>query len=302
EDYESRKVFLSAFIVKECSRRVSNWRSQLSLPELLEAQGVIGLEGIDTRALVKHIREAGAMKAVVSTEVLDAMDLVRMAGQSEGLLGRDLVREVTCEAAYDWDEPLADVEPKEPQFDIVVMDYGVKYNILRLLVTHGCRVHVVPAYTKAADILARNPDGIFLSNGPGDPAALPGIVAEVRAMLGQRPLFGICLGHQILGQAMGGTTSKLKFGHHGGNQPVMHLKDRHVEISAQNHGFVVDMESLPAGTVEVTHMNLNDNTVEGLRCLETPSFSVQYHPEAAPGPHDSRYLFEMFTELMAAAR
>jgi carbamoyl-phosphate synthase small subunit len=302
EDFESRQAFLSAFIVKECSRRVSNWRSRMSLPEFLAAQGVIGLEGIDTRSLVRHIREAGAMKAVVSTEVLDADALVQMARQSPGLVGRDLVREVTCEAAYDWTEPLPDMPPAEPRFDVVVMDYGVKYNILRLLVSHGCRVHVMPAYTTAAEVLAREPDGVFLSNGPGDPAALPGIVAEVRAMLGRRPIFGICLGHQLLGQAMGGTTSKLKFGHHGGNQPVMHLRDRHVEISSQNHGFVVDMDSLPAGKVDVTHMNLNDHTVEGLWCKDMAAFSVQYHPEAAPGPHDSRYLFGMFTELMAAQK
>jgi carbamoyl-phosphate synthase small subunit len=299
EDFESRRTFLSAFIVKECSRRVSNWRSQTSLHEFLADQGVIGLQGIDTRALVRHIREAGAMNAVVSTEVLDPDRLVAMARTSPGLVGRDLVREVTCDQPYDWTEPSPDLPPGEPRFDVVVMDYGVKFNILRLLVSHGCRVHVVPASTKADDVLARRPDGIFLSNGPGDPAALPAIVAEVRAMLGKRPIFGICLGHQLLGQAMGGTTSKLKFGHHGGNQPVMHLRDRHVEISSQNHGFVVDTDSLPDGKVQVTHINLNDQTVEGLRCTDAPAFSVQYHPEAAPGPHDSRYLFGMFTDLMA---
>ncbi len=300
EDFESRSLFLSALIVKEASRRVSNWRSDCSLQELLAEHGVIGLEGIDTRALVKHIREAGAMKAVVSTEELDDRKAVKLARDSEGLVGRDLVREVTCGEPYDWTEPLPDVKPKKAQYDVVVMDYGVKYNILRLLVTHGCRVQVVPAGTEAREILALKPDGVVLSNGPGDPAALPGIVEEVRKMLGKVPVFGICLGHQILGQAMGGTTSKLKFGHRGGNQPVMYLKNRHVEISAQNHGFVVDLDSLPEGSVEVTHMNLNDKTVEGLKCLEIPAFSVQYHPEAGPGPHDSRYLFEMFTDLMHA--
>jgi len=301
DDFESRSLFLSALIVKEASRRVSNRRSDCSLQELLAEYGVIGLEGIDTRALVKHIREAGAMKAVVTTEQLDERKAVKLARHSEGLLGRDLVREVTCSEPYDWTEPLPGVEPAELQYDVVVMDYGVKYNILRLLVTHGCRVHVVPAGTKAEEVLGgvgKKPDGLVLSNGPGDPAALPGIVEEVRKMLGSRAILGICLGHQILGRAMGGTTSKLKFGHHGGNQPVMHLKDRHVEISSQNHGFVVDLDSLPEGAVEVTHMNLNDKTVEGLKCLEIPAFSVQYHPEAAPGPHDSRYLFEMFTDLM----
>ena len=297
-DFESRRLWLSAFIVKEVSRRASNWRSELTLPELLKEHGVIGVTGIDTRALVKHIRQAGAMKAMVSTEVLDERRLVRMARESPGLVGRDLVREVASDQPYEWTEPLAGAAAVEAKYHVVAMDYGIKFNMLRLLVSHGCRVTVMPAYSKAADVLARKPDGVLLSNGPGDPAALPGIVDEVRAMLGKAPIFGICLGHQILGQAMGGMTYKLPFGHHGANQPVMYMKDRHVEITSQNHGFVVDLDSLPKGSVEVTHTNLNDRTVEGLRCLETAAFSVQYHPEAAPGPHDSRYLFELFARFM----
>ena len=300
EDFESRQVFLSAFIVREVSRRPSNWRSEMSLPQLLEQQGVIGIEGIDTRQLVKHIREAGAMKAALSTEELDGARLAQMARDSEGLVGRDLVREVTAPAGYEWTEGVAGAAAVEPRFDVVAMDYGIKYNILRQLVSHGCRVHVVPAYTKAEDVLKRKPDGVLLSNGPGDPAALGDIVAQVRQMLGKVPLFGICLGHQILGQAMGGSTRKLKFGHHGGNQPVMHMADRHVEITSQNHGFVVDIDSLPAGAVDVTHVNLNDQTVEGISCRDYAAFSVQYHPEAAPGPQDSGYLFEKFVKMMRA--
>jgi carbamoyl-phosphate synthase small subunit len=249
---------------------------------------------------VKHIREAGAMKAALSTEVLDERELARLAREGPGLVGRDLVQEVAATESYDWTEPLPEGAPADgPRYDVVVMDYGLKWNILRLLVSHGCRVRVMPAYATAEEVLALSPDGVMLSNGPGDPAALPGIVAEVRKMLGRVPVFGICLGHQVLGQAMGGATSKLKFGHHGSNQPVMHLADRHVEITSQNHGFVVDLDSLPKGSVEVTHVNLNDGTVEGLRCLDVPALSVQYHPESAPGPHDSRYLFETFTRQMA---
>ena len=235
-----------------------------------------------------------------------------LARESPGLVGRDLVREVACTESYEWTEPLPGREPAPPRYDVVVMDYGLKRNILRLLVTSGCRVRVMPAYATAQEVLALGPDGVMLSNGPGDPAALGGIVEEVRRMLGRVPVFGICLGHQILGQAMGGRTSKLKFGHHGANHPVMRLGNGEgdeaggaggrVEITSQNHGFVVDLDSLPEGSVEVTHVNLNDRTVEGLRCRDVPAFSVQYHPEAAPGPHDSRYLFETFTRFMAENR
>lgn len=307
DDFESKKLWLSAFIVKECSRRPSNWRSTQSLPELLAAQGVIGLEGIDTRHLVRHIRRAGAMRAMVSTEILDEQKLIALAKKSPGLLGRDCVKEVTCDKAYDWQDPVSDVCLKgspalvapEPKFNVVCLDYGIKYNSLRLLTTFGCRVHVVPANTSAADILARKPDGVFLSNGPGDPAALPAIVAEVKKLLGRLPIFGICLGHQIIGQAVGGKTYKLKFGHHGVNQPVMYLPNRHVEITSQNHGFAVDADSVPDSEAEVTHLNLNDSTVEGLRLKKVPALCVQYHPESGPGPHDSRYLFDLFVKMMS---
>lgn len=298
EDFESRGVFLSGFLVKECSRTVSNWRSRETLGELLRRFDVPGIEGIDTRRLVRHIRLAGAMRGVLSSTDLDPARLIEKAKCSPGLVGYDCVREVTAADAYDWDEPLPDAPCAKPEFHVVAYDYGIKYNILRNLVSHGCRVTVVPARTSAADVLARKPDGVFLSNGPGDPAALGDIVEQVRLLLGQVPIFGICLGHQILGQALGGTTSKLKFGHHGGNQPVMRLDTRQVEITSQNHGFVLDLDSIQNHPVEMTHLNLNDNTVEGIAHKSLPAFSVQYHPESAPGPHDSRYLFETFVQMM----
>ena len=298
QDFESRKIFLSGFIVKENSRIASNWRSQRTLADFLKDHDILGVEGIDTRRLVKHIRRSGAMKGVLSTVDLDPKSLVEKAKASPGLIGRDLVREVTGDEPYEWSEPLPDLEPKGPEFKVVALDYGIKYNILRGLVSHGCKVTVLPATTKAEQVLVYEPDGIFLSNGPGDPAALPHIVDEVTKMLGKRPIFGICLGHQILGRALGGNTFKLKFGHHGGNQPVMRLDTRQVEITAQNHGFAVDVDSIKDHPVEMTHVNLNDNTLEGMAHKELPVFSVQYHPEAAPGPHDSRYLFERFAEMM----
>lgn len=298
QDFESRGVFLSGFIIKENSRIPSNWRSKESLDQFLKRQNVIGIEDIDTRRLVKHIREAGAMKGVLSTIDLDHTSLIEKAKNSPGLIGRDLVKEVTCDKLYDWSEPFPGVEPKPPEFKVIALDYGIKRNILRGLVTHGCRVTVMPASTKAEVIMDMNPDGILLSNGPGDPAALIDIVEEVKRMLGRKPIFGICLGHQILSLALGGRTYKLKFGHHGGNQPVMRLDTRQVEITAQNHGFATDMKSLEAQPVVLTHINLNDRTVEGLVHEQLPLFSVQYHPEAAPGPHDSRYLFERFVEMM----
>ncbi len=298
QDFESRKIFLSGFIVKENSRIASNWRSRRTLADFLKDHNILGVEGIDTRRLVKHIRQSGAMKGVLSTVDLDPKSLVEKAKASPGLIGRDLVREVTGDKPYEWSEPLPDNEPKGPEFKVAALDYGIKYNILRGLVSHGCKVTVLPATTKAEQVLAYEPDGIFLSNGPGDPAALPHIVDEVKKMLGKRPIFGICLGHQILGQALGGNTFKLKFGHHGGNQPVMRLDTRQVEITAQNHGFAVDVDSIKDHPVELTHVNLNDNTLEGMAHKELPVFSVQYHPEAAPGPHDSRYLFERFAEMM----
>ncbi len=302
EDFESRGVFLSGFIVKENSRIASNWRCRRSLADFLKEHDILGVEDIDTRRLVKHIRQAGAMKGVLSTVDLDPDNLVEKAKASPGVIGRDLVREVTEDNRYEWSEPLPDIEPKRPEFKVAALDYGIKYNILRGLVAYGCRVTVFPAATKAEHVLAHQPDGIFLSNGPGDPAALPHIVDEVKKLLGKKPIFGICLGHQILGRALGGKTFKLKFGHHGGNQPVMRLDTRQVEITSQNHGFAVDIDSIEDHPVETTHVNLNDDTLEGMMHRELPVFSVQYHPEAAPGPHDSQYLFERFTEMMRTGK
>ncbi len=302
EDFESRGIFMSGFIVKENSRIASNWRSQMSLDEFLKREGVVGIEGIDTRRLVKHIREAGAMKGVLSTVDLDPQSLAAKARATPGLVGRNLVQEVTSDNAYEWTEPLPGTAAGAPEFNVVAIDYGIKRNILRGLVTNGCRVRVVPASTSAAEILKLGPDGVFLSNGPGDPAALPELVAEVKKLLPRKPLFGICLGHQILGQALGGTTFKLKFGHHGGNQPVLRLDTRQVEITAQNHGFAVDIDSIKEHPVAMTHINLNDQTLEGMAHQELPVFSVQYHPEAAPGPHDSQYLFNQFTAMMRTGK
>jgi carbamoyl-phosphate synthase small subunit len=309
EDVESRRPFVRGFVVREYRDVPSSWRAEESLGAYLARHGIPGIEGIDTRALVRHLRDHGSQEAVLSSADLDADRLVAKAKAAPGLVGRDLVREVTCAEAYDWHEPLWRLEgpsigdaPAGGRTSgggpfVVAYDYGIKYNILRNLVGVGCRVHVVPAYTSAAEVLALSPDGVFLSNGPGDPDAVAGAPETVAALLGKVPVFGICLGHQILGLALGGQTYKLKFGHHGGNQPVQDLTTGKVEITAQNHGFAVDVDSL-RGRGELTHVNLNDRTVEGLAVKGQPTFSVQYHPEASPGPHDARYLFRRFVELM----
>src|SRR5215470_13418905 len=285
--------------------------------------GNVGIEGIDTRSLVRLLRDHGSQEAIISTLDSDPNDLVAKAKASPGLIGRDLVRNVTCAEPYDWNQGMWDLRGgykrreitagskksrrkktgsfRAPVFSVVAYDYGIKFNILRNLAEAGCRVKVVPAATSAEDVLALNPDGIFLSNGPGDPDAVPYAKANVQKLIGKKPIFGICLGHQIMGLALGGKTYKLKFGHHGGNQPVMDLTTKKVEITAQNHGFAVDADSLK-GAVEVTHLNLNDNTVEGLAHRELPIFSVQYHPESSPGPHDANYLFRRFMDLMASHR
>jgi carbamoyl-phosphate synthase small subunit len=306
EDVESRRVYVDGFIVKEYWARPSNWRSQISLGEYLERAGIVGIEGIDTRALVRHIRTHGAQEAVISSLNSDREALVAKAKASPGLVGRDLVKEVTCADAYDWDTTDWRLDggynrrPNEEIADsplVVAFDYGIKLNILRRLVATGFRVKVIPAATNAQQVLDLNPDGIFLSNGPADPAALPYAYETIRDLLGKKPIFGICLGHQILGLALGGATYKLNFGHHGANHPVMDLRTGKVEITSQNHGFAVDAESV-RGRAELSHTNLNDRTVEGLRGVGTPFFSVQYHPEASPGPHDAGYLFELFRRVI----
>jgi carbamoyl-phosphate synthase small subunit len=308
EDEESDRIHVEGFVVREYLERPSNWRARLTLGEYLEQAGIPGIEGIDTRALVRHIRTAGAQQGIISSINPSSDELVAKAKALPGLEGRDLVKEVTCPAPYDWefgDWDLRDgfrrstAEALRDGPLITAIDYGIKRNILRRLVASGFRVKVMPAFVTADDILASNPDGVFLANGPADPAAVPYAREAVRDLLGRKPIFGICLGHQILGLALGGKTYKLSFGHHGANHPVMDVQTSKVEITSQNHGFAVDAESLE-GKAELTHRNLNDNTVEGLRGRGVPFFSVQYHPEASPGPHDSNYLFDRFRKLVEA--
>jgi len=303
EDVESVRPHLSGFVVKEASDFPSNWRSQMSLDAYLKENGIVGIQGIDTRALVRHIRDKGAQTGIISAVDLDPQSLVEKARQAPSIVGRDLVREVTCKAPYHWTEGPWDLNdgyqvPKEKaRFKVVAYDFGIKRNILRNLVASGCDVTVVPADTPAEEVLAMNPDGVFLSNGPGDPEPIVYAQENIRKILGKKPIFGICLGHQLLSIALGGKTYKLKFGHRGGNQPVRRGEGHEVEITAQNHGFAVDAATIRDAGV-VTHINLNDNTVEGLTHKKLPAFSVQYHPEASPGPHDARYLFERFTAMM----
>ncbi len=303
-DWESRKIFASGFIVKENCSYPSNWRNKNSLSDYLEANNVIGLEGIDTRKLVKHIRTQGAMKGIISSIDLNINNLMEKLENYPGLVGRDIVKDVTVKKPYSWDKAVIDVlngneQKPEKKYKIVAFDFGIKRNILRLLCTYGCDVKVVPAATSSDEVLSQKPDGVFLSNGPGDPAPVNYAIETVKKLLGKVPIFGICLGHQILSLALGGKTYKLKFGHRGANQPVKNLRTGKIEITSQNHGFCVDMDSLKKRGIELTHVNLNDNTVEGIRCKELGAFSVQYHPEASPGPHDSAYLFAEFIKLMA---
>ena len=305
-DVESGKPHLAGFVVRELSRRASNFRSQGSLDDYLKQHGVVGIEGIDTRALVRRIRSRGAMKGVLSTVDLNDASLVAKARASLGLVGRDLVREVMPEISRAWDERLHGLATLHPvrsadqNLHVVALDYGMKWNIARHLADMGCRVTVMPGNSTAEQVLAQKPDGVFLSNGPGDPEPLTYAVETIQNLLGETPIFGICLGHQLLSLALGAQTFKMKFGHRGANQPVFNELTGAVEITSQNHGFAVAEDSLPS-VAEVTHRNLNDQTIEGIRHKELPAFSVQYHPEASAGPHDSSYLFGQFRDLMAGA-
>ena len=292
EDVESRKPWVEGFVVREASRVASNFRSTARLQDYLKDNGIIGIEHIDTRALVRHIRDKGAMRAGISTVELNRKALLKKVLASPQMANRELASAVTVKADYDY------AATSEEKFHIVAYDFGVKTNSLREFAKYGCRVTVVPSETSAADAMALKPDGIFLSNGPGDPSSMASVVEEIKKLAAsETPMFGICLGHQLLGEAFGAKTYKLKFGHRGGNQPIKDLTTGKIEITAHNHGFAVDADSLPAD-IEVTHINLNDSTVAGLRHKTLPAFSVQYHPESAPGPHDSEYLFERFVELM----
>lgn len=320
-DVESVKPYLEGFIVKEYCPCPSNWRLQDNLDSFLKEKGVVGIEGIDTRALTRHIRDAGEQQGVISTIESDIDVLVKRAKASPTLIGKDLVVDVTTGKNYEWEDsdqglekfitpngksvPLPDSSEKR-EFKVVVYDCGVKFNILRNLVEFGCDVVVVPAFTKAEEVLAIDPDGILFSNGPGDPSAVTYMIENAKKLIGKKPIMGICLGHQILSLACGCKTYKLKFGHHGGNHPVMDMKTKKVEITAQNHGFAVDIDSVPdrtrsdLGPINVTHINLNDKSVEGLECEEIPLFSVQYHPEASPGPQDSNHIFGKFLRMMSS--
>jgi len=329
EDEESSKPFIEALIVREFSPLASNWRSTESAQKYLEEHGVPVIWDIDTRALVRHLRSVGALRGVVSTDDTPVEQLIAEARALPSMTGRELAGRVSVAEKYDWNRgsielsrtfaaPMGGAKEKSPiasgastvrartngdaaaqqRHRVVAYDFGIKQNILRLLVDHNCDVTVVPARTSAEDVLAFKPDGVFLSNGPGDPEPCTYAIENIRKLTGRVPIFGICLGHQLCGLALGGRTFKLKFGHHGSNHPVKNLLTEKVEITAQNHGFCVDPDSLPSSEVEITHLNLNDHTNEGLRHRSLPLFSVQYHPEASPGPHDARYLFDDFIELM----
>ncbi len=306
EDFESNRPHLTGFIIKELSGIPSSWRSTGTLDEFMKKYNVVGLQGIDTRALTRHIRDQGAQQAIISNDLSNIDALIQKARQSPSMEGKDLVQQVTCKEPYGWTEGDWDLRTgysdhsnngNKESFFVVVYDFGIKRNILRRLTQVGCKVKVVPATTSAEAVMKMKPDGVFLSNGPGDPAAVSYAIQNVRELVGKVPIFGICLGHQILNLALGGTTYKLQFGHHGGNQPVMDLRKQKVEITSQNHGFAVD-DKTGSDDVEITYINLNDQTVEGIRHKKYPVSSVQYHPEASPGPQDSSYLFQDFVTLM----
>ena len=326
EDFESARPHVEGLVVREYSPVPSNWRSTTTLDEFLSRYGIIGIQGVDTRALTRRLRDRGVMRSVLSTEDMDHESLIAKAKASPGLIGVDMVKHVTCSEAYHWSgdqsvpqighEGTQDTEDTAAQLEfdfagastspdagsspllVVAVDSGIKHNILRNLQSRGCDVIVVPATASSDQILGLQPAGVFLANGPGDPEGVPYLVDTVRELIGEKPIFGICLGHQILGLALDGQTYKLKFGHRGANQPVKNLITGKVEITAQNHGFCVDIDSLKEQHVRITHINLNDNTLEGMEHLKYPIFSVQYHPEASPGPHDASYLFDRFVDMM----
>jgi len=310
EDIESNRIQVAAFLIKEYQPRPSNFRATATLADYLKSQRILGIEQLDTRALTRHIRNSGAMRAIASTADLDPASLVERANRIPTMAGQDLTPSVTTDTAYYWSNGRPEFLQKETPLDrsvwrqrnrkrsVLVFDFGIKYNILRCLESEGFEVVVVPAATGAETVNTMSPDGIFLSNGPGDPEPVTDAVATIRQLLGFRPMFGICLGHQLLGLALGAKTFKLKFGHRGANQPVKNLLTGRIEITSQNHGFAVDLDSIRDHNVDITHINLNDNTLEGFRHLTYPVFAVQYHPEASPGPHDARYLFDRFKDLM----
>jgi carbamoyl-phosphate synthase small subunit len=314
DDQESQRPFIEALVVREFSPLASNWRSTETAQHYLNRHRIPVIWDLDTRALVRHIRQVGALRGIVSTDGTPAERLVEEARAVPSMSGLELASRVSCEKPYRWEKGSifgspagneanqACAEKGTNRFRVVAYDFGIKQNILRLLVDSHCHVQIVPARTSAEDVLAMKPDGVFLSNGPGDPEPIAYGVENIRKLLGRVPIFGICLGHQLCGLALGGRTYKLKFGHHGSNHPVKNLHTGHVEITAQNHGFAVDPDSLPASEVEITHVNLNDYTNEGMRHRSLPLFSVQFHPEASPGPHDSHYLFRRFTDLMSENR
>jgi carbamoyl-phosphate synthase small subunit len=305
KDMESSAIQVEGFIVKEYQAFASNWRSTGSLAEFLGQRNIIGIEGIDTRALTRHIRVAGAMRGVIATDTDNVAELLEQVESFPGLNNIDMVQYVTCDKPYLWQGgPTATTgwTHRRSRFRVAAIDFGIKHNILRNLERLGCQTMVYPASTPAEEILAGDPDGIFLSNGPGDPAAVDYGIETVGRLLGKRPMFGICLGHQLLGLALGGRTFKLKFGHRGANQPVKDLLTGKVEVTSQNHGYCVDLDSMKDVPVRLTHINLNDNTLEGMEHLKVPAYSVQYHPEASPGPHDATYLFDRFIRLMETHR
>ncbi|MFC1517044.1 glutamine-hydrolyzing carbamoyl-phosphate synthase small subunit [Candidatus Margulisiibacteriota bacterium] len=293
EDVESSKPWVKGFVVREYSKRHSNWRAQGSLGEYLKKNNIVGIEMVDTRKITRHTRDKGAMKGIISTVDFDEKSLLAKLKKFPGLIGQDLVQEVTGKEKYIWPGS------EKGKYKVVAFDFGIKHNILRELAARDCQLTVVPAQTSAEEVLAMDPDGFFLSNGPGDPEPVIYAIETIKKLIeSNKPVFGICLGHQLIGLALGGKTYKLKFGHRGGNQPVKDLLTGKVEITSQNHGFCVDINSLPKDIVEITHLNLNDQTAEGLQHKAKPVFCVQYHPEASPGPHDSKYLFDRFVGVL----